>query len=147
VAHRYLLTVDTDYDPPEVSIEVFEDFAAHERARKAAAKRERELAKAAKLAAEAKVRADREAAEAEHREHLAELSRLLDAAKRLVSTAEALSGAANMVEHVEQRALVTEADRQLKAVAACAETFGLVVPAELGSLVARLGPVKRRVGA
>jgi hypothetical protein len=149
VAYRYLLTVDTDYDPPEVSIEVFEDFAAHERARKAAAKRERELAKAA-LAAKAKQEQERLAeAEQERQEHLAELSRLLDAAKRLVVAAEALSasGVASMMEHVEQRALVTEADRQVKAVAAYATTYGLIVPAELAHLVARVGPIKRRVGA
>jgi hypothetical protein len=146
----YILHIEVSEDgEPIATLEEFHDYLGEQRARKAEAARVRKATKEAKLAAEAKAKADREATEAERQEHLAELSRLLDAAKRLVVAAEALSasGVASMMEHVEQRALVTEADRQVKAVAAYATTYGLIVPAELAHLVARVGPIKRRVGA
>jgi hypothetical protein len=147
VAHRYLLTVDTDYDPPEVSVEVFEDFAAHERARKATAKRERELAKAAKLAAEAKAKAERAEAEVEHRANVEHLAEMVSSASQQVATVVSLPNPSSMVEYRDGRDAWASAERAVKSAMVYAMTKGIEEPTVLRSLIAKLGPCKARLGA
>jgi uncharacterized membrane protein YccC len=143
----YILHLEVTEDgEPIATLEEFHDYAGEQRAKRAALAAERKAANAAKLATEAKAKADREATEAERLANVEHLATMLTTAKQLVAQAEALPGAANMVEHVEQRALVTEADRQVNATISYATTHGLVVPTEMGSLVARLGPIRHRVG-
>jgi hypothetical protein len=147
VAYRYLLTVDTEYEPPEVSIEVFEDFATHDRARKAAAKRERELSKAA-LVAKAKAEAEKLAAqEAERQADITHLNEMTASAERLVAEVASLRTPGSMVEHQEARNVYSSAERMVHAAAAFARTKGIEEPAILRSLTAKLGPCKVRLGA
>ena len=147
VAYHYLLHIDTDYDPPEVSIEVFEDFAAHERARKAEAARVRKATKEAKCAAEAKAKADREATEAERQADIAELERLTAAAERQVAAVAALRMPSSMVDYQDSRNAYYGAERMLHAAVAFARTKGIEEPSILRSLTAKLGPCKVRLGA
>jgi hypothetical protein len=147
VAQRYLLTIDTDFDPPEVSVEVFTDFAAHERAKR---EHERNMRRIAKAAADFNVKQLAEKAteiEREKQEHIDELNRLTLSAECQLLAIEKLPGCGSMFEYAQAQGMYHACDRELKAATAHAATHGLRASDRLLDLRARLTACKAKVGA
>jgi regulator of protease activity HflC (stomatin/prohibitin superfamily) len=143
----YILHIEVSEDgEPIATLEEFHDYLGEQRARKAEAARVRKATKEAKLAAEAKAKADREATEAERQADIAHFNEMVASAESQVAMVEALPPPGSMVEHQEARNAYSSAERMVHATAAFALTKGIEEPATMRTLRAKLGPQKVRVG-